>query len=58
MKYYPRKSVPQSGIYGQYSESGTKVNEATCVKGEPFPPTPRPKYVLPISKSNSLVDIK
>ena len=42
MKYYPGKSVPQSGIYGQYSESGTKVNEVTCVKGEPFPPTPHP----------------
>ena len=42
MKYYPRKSVPQSGIYGQYSESGTKLNEVTYVKGEPFPPTPRP----------------
>jgi len=42
MKYYPGKSVPQSGIYGQYSESGTKVNEVTCVKGEPFPPTPGP----------------
>ena len=42
MKYYPGGSVPKSGIYGQYSASGTKENEVTCVKGEPFPPTPRP----------------
>ena len=41
MKYSPGQIVPQSGIYGLYSSSGTKTNEVTCVKGEPFPPTPQ-----------------
>lgn len=43
MQYQPGEIVPQSGIYGQYSNSGTKENEVTCVKGEPFPPTPKPR---------------
>lgn len=39
--YSPGEIVPQSGIYGLYSSNGIKENEAACVKGEPFPPTPR-----------------
>ena len=39
--YKPGQTVPQSGIYGVYY-GGVKANETTCVKGEPFPPTPRP----------------
>ncbi|MGX2968227.1 hypothetical protein ACWIW6_09275 [Ursidibacter sp. B-7004-1] len=42
MRYNPGDIVPQSGIYGQYSSTGTKENEVTCVKGERFPPAPRP----------------
>jgi len=42
MKYTSGQIVPQSGIYGVYTSSGVKTNEATCVKGEPFPPTPAP----------------
>ena len=42
MKYTSGQIVPQSGIYGVYTSNGVKTNEATCVKGEPFPPTPAP----------------
>lgn len=31
--------VDKSGIYGIYNEFGNKINEATCVKDEPFPAT-------------------
>lgn len=41
--YQPGEIVPQSGIYGQYSHSGIKKNEVTCVKGECFPPAPEPR---------------
>ena len=41
-KYKAGQTVPQSGIYGVYNAGGKKTNEATCVKGEPFPPTPEP----------------
>ena len=42
MKYNPGDIVPQSGIYGQYSSTNIKENEVTCVRGERFPPAPRP----------------
>ena len=42
MKYTSGQIVTKSGIYGVYTSSGVKTNEATCVKGEPFPPTPAP----------------
>ncbi|CAK7192621.1 hypothetical protein COMNV_00826 [Commensalibacter sp. Nvir] len=37
----PGDKVLESGIYGQYSSDGKKINEVTCVKGERFPPTPK-----------------
>ena len=37
--FKPGAIVPQSGIYGEISESGIKLTEVTCVKNEPFPPT-------------------
>ncbi len=39
MKYKPGETVPQSGIYAEYTILNVKVGEVTCVKGEPFPPT-------------------
>ena len=43
-QFKPGQTVPDSG---QYKNTGTKT-EVTAVKGEPFPPTPKPgqKYVL------------
>ncbi len=37
--YRPGTIVPHSGIYAEFSASGVKQTEVTCVKGEPFPPT-------------------
>ncbi|VEI74356.1 Uncharacterised protein [Mannheimia haemolytica] len=41
MKYISGQTVPKSGIYGLFSHTGKQENRVTCVKGEPFPPTPR-----------------
>lgn len=38
-EYKPGQKVPISGIYGVY-RGRRKINEVTCVKGEPFPATP------------------
>lgn len=35
--YRPGHTVPQSGIYGQFT-GGRLTNEVTSVQGEPFPP--------------------
>lgn len=38
--YQPGSTVPESGIYIQVDREYKAVGEnATCVKGEPFPPT-------------------
>lgn len=31
--------VPESGIYAQFDKDSRYVDIATCVEGEPFPPT-------------------
>jgi len=38
-RYKPGETVPESGIYAEISQGGTKLTEVTCVKKEPFPPT-------------------
>lgn len=40
--YRPGQKVPQSGQYEQLGPKGGVIKEVTGVKGEPFPPTPRP----------------
>jgi hypothetical protein len=38
--YKPGERVPVSGIYAQVDRFGSSSGgNATCVKGEPFPPT-------------------
>ena len=38
--YRPGQTVPQSGQYGVCNSAGSYLGrEATCTKGEPFPPT-------------------
>lgn len=38
--YSPGETVPDSGIYVQVDLDGNDTpHDATCVKGEPFPPT-------------------
>ncbi len=41
MRYRCNEKVPYSGIYNLYDKDGKKVGERTCVKGEPFPPSPK-----------------
>lgn len=41
-KYKPGNIVPKSGQYMQFGPHGGAKKEVTCVKHEPFPPTPQP----------------
>lgn len=42
--YRPGQIAPKSGQYPQLGpQGGTTGQEVTVVKGEPFPPTPKPK---------------
>lgn len=38
-RFHPGHEVPESGIYAQFDKDNQYVDVATCVKGEPFPPT-------------------
>lgn len=43
-KYRPGQKAPISGQYPMLGPKGGDTNqEVTVVKGEPFPPTPKPK---------------
>ncbi len=46
--YQPGQIVPASGIYAQFTNYNAKINEITCIKGEPFPPTQLAGYYYQI----------
>ena len=56
-KYKAGQTAPQSGIYGVYNAGGKQTNRATCVKGEPFPPTPEPDMYYQLVQATRL-DLK
>ncbi|MGK6355358.1 YjzC family protein [Sphingomonas sp. DT-207] len=51
--FKPGQTAPRSGQYEQVGpRGGSTGSERTVTRGEPLPPTPKPRYGLPPGRSD------